>query len=62
MKLITERFDAREWPDERSEELFGGGFPEPGGYVIPRGPGPLRVDRDRDQGVYGEPHVWMRHL
>ncbi|MER6331309.1 hypothetical protein ABT298_18670 [Streptomyces sp. NPDC001034] len=28
MKLITERFDAREWPDEQLEELFSEGFPE----------------------------------
>ncbi|MFY4722299.1 hypothetical protein [Streptomyces sp. LaBMicrA B280] len=28
MKLIIERFDAREWPDEQLEELFGEGFPE----------------------------------
>ncbi|MYS17874.1 hypothetical protein [Streptomyces sp. SID4982] len=28
MKLITELFDAREWPDEQLEELFSEGFPE----------------------------------
>ncbi|MBA9050981.1 hypothetical protein [Streptomyces murinus] len=28
MKLIIERFDAREWSDEQVEELFGEGFPE----------------------------------
>ncbi|MGM9470131.1 hypothetical protein [Streptomyces murinus] len=28
MKLIIERFDAREWAEEQLEELFGEGFPE----------------------------------
>jgi hypothetical protein len=28
MKLITELFDAHEWPDEQLEELFSEGFPE----------------------------------
>ncbi|WP_256642657.1 hypothetical protein [Streptomyces murinus] len=28
MKLIIERFDAREWAEGQLEELFGEGFPE----------------------------------
>ena len=36
-------------------------FPESGDYVIPRGQVPLKVDVERDVGVYIEPDVWLEH-
>jgi hypothetical protein len=36
-------------------------FPESGEYVFPAGLATLRVDSDRDVGVYWEPNVWLVH-
>ena len=36
-------------------------FPESGDYVVPGALQPVRIDRERDQGRYEEPNVWMRH-
>jgi GNAT superfamily N-acetyltransferase len=36
-------------------------FPDSGDYVIPDGLSTLRIDRDRDGGIYHEPGVWLRH-
>jgi hypothetical protein len=36
-------------------------FPATGDYVIPGGLSTLRIDRDRDEGRYVEPNVWVRH-
>ena len=36
-------------------------LPATGTYVIPGGLDLLHVDRERDQGVYVEPNVWMQH-
>lgn len=44
------------------EEWTGMAFPESGDYVVPGALVPVAVNRERDQGRYVEPNVWMRHL
>jgi GNAT superfamily N-acetyltransferase len=36
-------------------------LPESGAYVVPGALVPVEIDRERDQGVYVEPNVWMVH-
>ncbi len=36
-------------------------FPESGEYVVPGALNPVRIDRERDEGVLTEPNVWMVH-
>ena len=36
-------------------------FPESGAYVVPGALVPIEIDRERDEGVYVEPNVWMHH-
>ena len=36
-------------------------FPDSGSYVVPGALVPVDVDRERDEGVYVEPNVWMHH-
>jgi GNAT superfamily N-acetyltransferase len=36
-------------------------FPETGTYVVPGALVPVRIDLERDQGLYVEPNVWMHH-
>lgn len=36
-------------------------FPESGAYVVPGALAPVEVDRERDEGLYVEPNVWMHH-
>ena len=36
-------------------------FPESGEYVFPHGLAPVRIDRERDVGLYFEPNVWLVH-
>jgi hypothetical protein len=36
-------------------------FPDSGSYVVPGALVPVEIDRDRDQGRYVEPNVWVRH-
>ncbi|MDH4344913.1 MAG: transferase, partial [Thermoleophilia bacterium] len=36
-------------------------FPDSGAYVVPGALVPVEIDRERDQGVYIEPNVWMVH-
>ncbi len=36
-------------------------FPETGSYVVPGALVPVEVDRERDEGLYLEPNVWMVH-
>jgi hypothetical protein len=43
------------------EEWAGMTFPETGSYVVPGALVPIEVDRERDQGLYVEPNVWMVH-
>ncbi|MDX3074255.1 hypothetical protein ACIP98_09485 [Streptomyces sp. NPDC088354] len=37
-------------------------FPQTGRYVVPDALDPVEIDRERDQGVYAETNLWMRHL
>jgi GNAT superfamily N-acetyltransferase len=43
------------------EEWAGMAFPESGAYVVPGALVPVEIDRERDQGLYVEPNVWMVH-
>jgi GNAT superfamily N-acetyltransferase len=36
-------------------------FPETGAYVVPGALVPIEIDRERDEGTYVEPNVWMVH-
>lgn len=36
-------------------------FPDTGAYVVPGALVPVEIDRERDEGVYVEPNVWMHH-
>jgi GNAT superfamily N-acetyltransferase len=36
-------------------------MPESGAYIVPGALVPVQIDRERDQGVYEEPNVWMVH-
>jgi GNAT superfamily N-acetyltransferase len=36
-------------------------LPESGTYVVPGALAPVEIDRERDEGVYVEPNVWMVH-
>ena len=36
-------------------------FPDSGAYVVPGALVPVEIDRERDEGVYVEPNVWMHH-
>jgi hypothetical protein len=36
-------------------------FPESGNYVVPGALQPVEIDRERDEGVYEDPNVWMNH-
>jgi GNAT superfamily N-acetyltransferase len=43
------------------EGWTGLAFPESGSYVVPGALVPIEIDRERDEGVYVEPNVWMVH-
>jgi GNAT superfamily N-acetyltransferase len=43
------------------EEWTGMVFPESGPYVVPGALVPVEIDRERDEGLYEEPNVWMVH-
>lgn len=36
-------------------------FPESGAYVVDGATQPIRIDRERDEGVYEDQNVWMVH-
>jgi GNAT superfamily N-acetyltransferase len=36
-------------------------LPESGAYVVPGALVPIKIDRERNEGVYVEPNVWMMH-
>jgi GNAT superfamily N-acetyltransferase len=44
-----------------SEEWTEMAFPESEAYVAPGALVPVEVDRERDEGLYVEPNVWMVH-
>ena len=43
------------------ESWTGMRFPDTGSYVVPGALVPVEIDRERDEGVYVEPNVWMHH-
>jgi hypothetical protein len=43
------------------ESWTGMKFPESGDYVIPGALVPVKIDIERDKGIYLEPNVWMVH-
>jgi GNAT superfamily N-acetyltransferase len=43
------------------EEWTGLTLPETGPYVVPGALVPVEIDRERDEGLYVEPNVWMVH-
>ena len=43
------------------EEWTGMPLPESGPYVVAGALVPIEIDRERDEGVYVEPNVWMVH-
>ncbi len=43
------------------EQWTGIAFPETGDYVVPGALVPVAIDRERDEGRYVEPNVWVRH-
>lgn len=43
------------------EEWAGMAFPATGDYVVPGALVPVHIDREADEGRYGEPNLWMRH-
>ena len=45
----------------RWEQWTGMRFPDSGPYVVPGALQPVRIDRDKDEGRYEDPHVWMQH-
>ena len=44
------------------EEWTEMAFPDSGAYVVSGALVPIEIDRERDEGVYIEPNVWMVHL
>jgi hypothetical protein len=46
---------------EQWETWTGMAFPESGDYIVPGALTPVRIDRERNEGRYVEPNVWMRH-
>ena len=43
------------------ESWTGLSFPDSGSYVVPGALVPVEIDRERDEGLYVEPNVWMHH-
>ncbi|MGB7807014.1 MAG: hypothetical protein WBM72_15585 [Actinomycetota bacterium] len=43
------------------EEWTQMALPESGVYVVSGALVPIEIDRERDEGVYVEPNVWMVH-
>lgn len=43
------------------EDWTGMRLPDSGDYVIPGALQPVTIDRDRNQGRYEDPNVWMEH-
>jgi GNAT superfamily N-acetyltransferase len=43
------------------EDWTGMRFPDSGDYVVPGALEPVRIDRDRNEGRYEDPNVWMKH-
>ncbi len=44
------------------ERWTGMAFPQTGRYIVPDALDLVEIDRERDQGLYAETNLWMRHL
>ena len=55
-EAMTIRGTRAEW-----EEWMGMKFLQSGKYVIPRALNPIKMNMEKDEGVYVEPNVWMVH-
>ena len=55
------RVDAHPGTVAQWEEWTELAFPDSGSYVVPGALVPVEIDRERDQGLYLEPNVWMVH-
>jgi GNAT superfamily N-acetyltransferase len=55
-RSLDVRGSVAEW-----EEWSGMAFPETGDYIVDGALVPVAIDRERDEGRYVEPNVWMRH-
>jgi hypothetical protein len=55
-RSLDVRGSVAEW-----EQWTGMAFPETGDYVVEGALVPVTIDRERDEGRYVEPNVWMRH-
>ena len=53
MVIVGTVAEWEEWTDMR--------FPDSGSYVVPGSLQPVVIDRERDEGRYEDPNVWMRH-
>jgi GNAT superfamily N-acetyltransferase len=53
---MTMRASVADW-----ERWTGMDLPETGSYLLARATSPLRIDRERDEGVYHDENVWMVH-
>jgi hypothetical protein len=53
---MTMRGSVADW-----ERWTGLAMPESGLYVVARATSPVRIDRERDEGVYYDENVWMVH-
>jgi len=55
-EAMTIRGTREEW-----ETWTGLKFPQSGQYYIPGGLNPMKMDVEKDEGIYVEPNVWMVH-
>jgi hypothetical protein len=55
-EAMTIRGTRREW-----EKWTGLQFPQSGAYHIPGALIPMKMNLERDEGIYIEPNVWMVH-
>jgi len=53
MVIVGRVAEWEEWTEMR--------FPDSGSYVVPGALQPVVIDRDRDEGRYEDPNVWMHH-
>jgi hypothetical protein len=62
-KIIKPCHEAMTIPGSRAdwEEWTGLKFPQTGSYHIPGALNPMKMDVEKDEGVYVEPNVWMVH-
>ena len=55
-QAMTIRGSVADW-----ERWTGMAFPDSGDYILPFAAAPLHIDRDRDEGTYHDPNIWVVH-